>query len=97
MPLSLRNWFRFAFPVFVPVDQDDLCRKCGKMLSGVAVFHVIVPFFLCFPAVLSYYFNDNQPTYLTGAVGDYVIFNCEIDFPQEIPIPYKLIWRKGVR
>ncbi|CAH0560339.1 unnamed protein product [Brassicogethes aeneus] len=50
---------------------------------------------VCFCVVNCYYVDDNLPTYLTGAVGDYMIFNCEIDFPQRIPIPYKLIWRRG--
>lgn len=43
-----------------------------------------------------YYYDQNKPTFLTASVGDYIVFNCEIDFPQSIPIPYKLLWKRGV-
>ncbi|KAG5877032.1 hypothetical protein JTB14_005254 [Gonioctena quinquepunctata] len=42
----------------------------------------------------SYYVEDNRPRYLTAAVGDHVVFNCEIDFPMSFPIPYKLYWKR---
>ncbi|KAJ8936942.1 hypothetical protein NQ314_012123, partial [Rhamnusium bicolor] len=42
-----------------------------------------------------YYLKENEPTYLTAAVGDYVVFNCNIDFPQSFPIPHKLYWKRG--
>lgn len=47
-------------------------------------------------AVVQCYFNDDEkrPTYLTAAVGDYTIMNCDLDFPQNIPIPYILNWNK---
>lgn len=40
--------------------------------------------------------KTNKPTYLTANVGEYVVFNCELDFPQDIPIPYILRWNKDV-
>jgi hypothetical protein len=43
-----------------------------------------------------YYYEEQKPIYLTAAVGDYVIFNCNVDFPQSLPIPYMLNWKKEV-
>ncbi|CAG9827925.1 unnamed protein product [Diabrotica balteata] len=61
----------------------------GAVVSVVVVFVVVL--------TECYYFEDNtRPRYLTAAVGDSVVFNCEIDFPQSFPIPYRLYWkRKG--
>lgn len=36
-------------------------------------------------------------TYLEGKIGQYAIFNCHIDFPQDVEIPYTLHWMKDVR
>lgn len=44
-----------------------------------------------------YYEEESRPTYLTAAVGDHVIFNCDLDFPQGIRIPYILNWNKEVK
>lgn len=38
----------------------------------------------------------NKPTYLEAKVGSYAVFNCPLDFPQEIEIPYILHWNKEV-
>lgn len=38
----------------------------------------------------------NIPTKLSAAVGDSVVFNCPLDFPQDIEIPYILNWKKDV-
>ncbi|XP_063709188.1 protein borderless [Culicoides brevitarsis] len=35
-----------------------------------------------------------RAAYLEGRVGEHVIFNCHIDFPQDTPIPYVLHWLK---
>ncbi|XP_018573358.1 protein borderless [Anoplophora glabripennis] len=54
--------------------------------------------FVAFVLVLvaeCYYLEDNNPKYLTAAVGDYIILNCEVDFPQNFPIPYMVLWRRG--
>ncbi|XP_077292450.1 borderless isoform X2 [Arctopsyche grandis] len=39
----------------------------------------------------------NIPTKLSAAVGDSVVFNCPLDFPQDIEIPYILNWKKDGR
>uniref|UniRef100_A0A336M4A2 CSON009561 protein n=1 Tax=Culicoides sonorensis TaxID=179676 RepID=A0A336M4A2_CULSO len=38
--------------------------------------------------------NTHRITYLEGRVGEYVIFNCHIDFPQDLEMPYSLFWYK---
>lgn len=53
-------------------------------------------FFISFSSSICYYFEDNRPRYLTAGVGDSVVFDCEIDFPQDFPIPYKLYWKRKV-
>ncbi|KAJ8951743.1 hypothetical protein NQ318_012594 [Aromia moschata] len=51
---------------------------------------------IAYTFVNCYYFEEsNVPKYLTAAVGDYIVFNCEVDFPQSFPIPYKVVWRRG--
>lgn len=45
----------------------------------------------------SYFDEENYPRFLTAAVGDFIVLDCEIDFPQGYPIPYKLYWKRGVR
>lgn len=37
-----------------------------------------------------------KPVFLEGRVGSYIVFNCPIEFPQDIPIPYILHWFRGV-
>lgn len=39
---------------------------------------------------------NKEATYLDGKVGSYAVFNCPLDFPQEIEIPYTLVWNKEV-
>lgn len=39
---------------------------------------------------------SHRITYLEGRVGEYAVFNCHIDFPQDIQIPYVLHWLKDV-
>ncbi|XP_058803562.1 protein borderless isoform X2 [Phymastichus coffea] len=41
--------------------------------------------------------EEKEPSYLTAAVGEYVVFNCDLDFPHEIPIPYILHWNRDGR
>ncbi|XP_011500330.1 PREDICTED: protein turtle [Ceratosolen solmsi marchali] len=41
--------------------------------------------------------EEKEPTYLTGAVGEYVVFDCDLDFPHDIPIPYILHWNRDGR
>lgn len=55
--------------------------------------------FVAFTLVLvveCYYLEDNNPKYVTAAVGDFIVLNCEVDFPQNFPIPYMVLWRRKV-
>ncbi|KAJ8922838.1 hypothetical protein NQ315_007873 [Exocentrus adspersus] len=63
----------------------------------IGVLYTRVSFGVVFLLVVdcSYIEDITKPKYLTGAVGDHVIFNCEVDFPQNFPIPYKVLWRRG--
>lgn len=40
---------------------------------------------------------NKQATYLDAKVGSYAVFNCPLDFPQDIEIPYTLNWNKEVK
>lgn len=41
--------------------------------------------------------EDKEPNYLTAGVGEYAVFNCDLDFPHETPIPYILQWNRDSR
>ncbi|KYB28100.1 Protein turtle-like Protein [Tribolium castaneum] len=58
------------------------------------LFSFLCVVFLIVLNVKCYYYEEQKPIYLTASVGDYVIFNCNVDFPQSIPIPYMLNWKK---
>jgi hypothetical protein len=40
--------------------------------------------------------EEKQPTMLAARVGEYVVFNCPLDFPHDYVIPYNLRWNKEV-
>nr|XP_023011586.1 protein borderless [Leptinotarsa decemlineata] len=61
-------------------------------MKTIAVVTLLM--FFCGGIDSSYYLQDTRPRYLTAAVGDHIVFNCEIDFPQSFPIPYKLFWKR---
>lgn len=39
---------------------------------------------------------NRKGIYLDARVGSYVVLNCPLDFPQDIPIPYIVHWHKDV-
>lgn len=39
---------------------------------------------------------NRKAIYLDAKVGSYVVLNCPLDFPQDIPIPYIVHWHKDV-
>ncbi|XP_070150036.1 protein borderless isoform X3 [Polyergus mexicanus] len=41
--------------------------------------------------------EDKEPTYLNAGVGEYAVFNCDLDFPHDTPIPYVLQWNRHKR
>ncbi|KAF5301468.1 hypothetical protein FQA39_LY02197 [Lamprigera yunnana] len=49
----------------------------------------------CFLSISSYHYDDERlPTFLSASVGDYIVFDCDIEYPQDIIVPYILNWRK---
>ncbi|XP_034187593.1 borderless isoform X2 [Osmia lignaria lignaria] len=61
--------------------------------------HQLLGIFLCCQA-FSYSLileEDNEPNYLSAGVGEYAVFNCDLDFPHETPIPYILQWNRDSR
>ncbi|XP_022905461.2 protein borderless [Onthophagus taurus] len=63
------------------------------MYRSVAVFVVLICFW---QRKADAYFDEEEkkPVYLTAAVGEYALFDCDLEFPQDIPIPYILNWNK---
>lgn len=61
------------------------------------VFKLIIFVWFSFISVLCYYDEDEKkPNVLVAEVGSSVIFDCELEFPQNVPIPYLLNWNKEV-
>ncbi|XP_076238874.1 borderless isoform X2 [Calliopsis andreniformis] len=68
-------------------------------MGGVTRIHQLVAIFLCYQA-LSYSLvleEEKEPNYLNAGVGEYAVFNCDLDFPHETPIPYILQWNRDGR
>lgn len=40
--------------------------------------------------------DEETSTSLYATVGSHIAFNCEIEFPNDIEIPYELRWNKDV-
>lgn len=64
--------------------------------NGVIVFIVTLLTLIKFEYATTLLEQEKQPTFLMAGIGDYVGFNCELDFPHEIEIPYSLHWFKEV-
>jgi hypothetical protein len=43
-----------------------------------------------------YYNRRPKPTYAEAQVGSYIVLDCPINFPQDIPTTYILRWFKDV-
>lgn len=59
---------------------------------GTALIVQLVGFVQC----MDFDLLNKQASYLDGKVGTYAVFNCPLDFPQDIEIPYILHWNKEV-
>ncbi|XP_012062720.1 PREDICTED: protein turtle [Atta cephalotes] len=65
-------------------------------MSRAAKFYKLLTVLLCYE-VCSYSLmleEDKEPNYYTAGVGEYAVFNCDLDFPHETPIPYILQWNR---
>ncbi|KAH0950984.1 hypothetical protein HN011_005222 [Eciton burchellii] len=65
-------------------------------MSNTAKFYALLAILFCYEA---YSFSlileeEKKPNYLTAGVGEYAVFNCDLDFPHETPIPYILQWNR---
>ncbi|XP_035721778.1 protein borderless-like isoform X1 [Vespa mandarinia] len=66
-------------------------------MTGSRSFLELLPPLLVFCQVFNYGLileEETEPNYLTAGVGEYVVFNCDLDFPHETPIPYILQWNR---
>ncbi|KAK2581280.1 hypothetical protein KPH14_008070 [Odynerus spinipes] len=64
-------------------------------MTGSRTFIELLLPLLLFCQAFSYGFileEDKERNYLTAGVGEYMVFNCDLDFPHETPIPYILQW-----
>ncbi|XP_076655189.1 borderless isoform X2 [Halictus rubicundus] len=68
--------------------SSDTSRIC-QLLTLLLCYQVI-----SYGLVLE---EEKQPNYLNAGVGEYAVFNCDLDFPHETPIPYFLLWNRDGR
>ncbi|XP_014210122.1 protein borderless isoform X1 [Copidosoma floridanum] len=61
--------------------------RTSRLFVLVLLFHRVVGLGLLLE-------EEKEPSYLTAAVGENVIFDCDLDFPHDIPIPYILHWNR---
>ncbi|XP_043801712.1 protein borderless isoform X2 [Apis laboriosa] len=81
---------------FEIIESKPRRRKMSKAILGV---HRLLIIFLCYQAtghglILE---EEKEPNYLNAGVGEYAVFNCDLDFPHETPIPYILQWNRDGR
>ncbi|XP_031829317.1 borderless isoform X2 [Nomia melanderi] len=68
-------------------------------MSAAARIHQLLAILICWQAY-SYSLileEEKEPNYLNAGVGEYAVFNCDLDFPHETPIPYILQWNRDGR
>ncbi|XP_031772273.1 protein borderless isoform X2 [Apis florea] len=78
------------------IESTPRPRKMSAAILGV---HRLLIIFLCYQAtghslILE---EEKEPNYLNAGVGEYAVFNCDLDFPHETPIPYILQWNRDGR
>ncbi|XP_060821776.1 protein borderless [Bombus pascuorum] len=66
-------------------------------MSRAIGIHQLLAIFLCYQAFGLILEEENEPNYLNAGVGEYEVFNCDLDFPHETPIPYILQWNRDGR
>ncbi|XP_043252746.1 protein borderless isoform X3 [Colletes gigas] len=68
-------------------------------MSNAPRIHQLLAIFFCYQAFSQSLIleEEKEPTYLTAGVGEYAVFNCDLDFPHETPIPYILQWNRDDR
>ncbi|XP_012174156.2 protein borderless isoform X2 [Bombus terrestris] len=66
-------------------------------MSRAIGIHQLLAIFLYYQAFGLILEEENEPNYLNAGVGEYEVFNCDLDFPHETPIPYILQWNRDGR
>lgn len=68
-------------------------------MNHATKFYKLLVVFLCYEVCICSLIPDEEqePIYLTTGVGEYMVFNCDLDFPHETPIPYILQWNHDSR
>ncbi|XP_058980772.1 protein turtle isoform X2 [Musca domestica] len=72
---------------------DPLCSWLKSSL------HLTIVFFVILLLTKSAHANNNIPedaVHITAILGEGVIFNCHVEFPNDHPVPYVLQWDKKV-
>ncbi|KAL9929288.1 protein borderless isoform X2 [Glossina fuscipes] len=84
------------FLLLFKTQQLSFCHRPGLrswhtllLLSSVTLFHLI-----SVSCVWCVRHDHHKTTHLEAKVGSYVVFNCYIDFPYDLPIPYVVHWSK---
>ncbi|XP_012147466.1 borderless isoform X2 [Megachile rotundata] len=68
------------------------------MCQATRIPHLLAIFLCCQAFGYSLLLEeDKEPNYLNAGVGEYAVFNCDLDFPHETPIPYILQWNRDSR
>lgn len=79
----------------------DLLSSCTWMLYGWIAPFLLLHFSSFFMLSSLWLFfsglsNPQDAEHLTAMVGDSIIFNCHIEFPEAHPVPYVIQWEKKV-
>ncbi|PSN47237.1 hypothetical protein C0J52_16564 [Blattella germanica] len=75
---------------------DKSNRDFGDMKKMAGCLTTLLFFFITTGAVQSVLEEEKQATMLSAKVGEYVVFDCPLDFPHDYEIPYILRWNKEV-
>ena len=82
-----RTCIAICHATFSPTDP----RRNGQ--TAASSVSLIFFFFSALGLILE---EEKEPNYLNAGVGEYAVFNCDLDFPHETPIPYILQWNRDV-
>lgn len=77
-------------------NQQGIQMGLMRMKTTFAVAVVFTLHLVCVVQCLDIDLLNKQATYVDAKVGSYAVFNCPLDFPQDIEIPYILHWNKEV-
>lgn len=94
--LFLFLFFTFSKTKGTSLFVDSKPNMGSKLVAIIATGTIAILQFVCVVQCLDLDLLNKQATYLDTKVGSYAVFNCPLDFPQDIEIPYILHWNKEV-